>query len=70
MKYENPTIYNTAEQHKQLVDDLSVANAVIQRLQEQLNEANELIKQINRNPDTDENSVNCCFFYLEKWGVK
>ncbi len=57
MKYEKPTIYNTAEQNKRIFDELSVAKAVIEnnnklitdlskkveRLQEQLADASKTI---------------------------
>ena len=91
MKYEKPTIYNTAEQHLRIFNELSVAKAVIEnnneliadlskkveRLQEQLKEANEVIKDYDGftaeiTPDGKYacNYANSAHLYLEKWGVK
>ena len=71
-----PTIYDTEEQHKQLVYDLSVANAMIERLQEQLNEANDVIKKYRRFEVALKvekgvlTGVYPAVDYLKKWGVK
>lgn len=84
MKYEKPTIYNTAEQHKRIFDELSVAKAVIEnnneliadlskkveRLQEQLAEANELLKLYFPKKRINSVCVKPINDYKTKWGVK
>jgi len=92
MKYEKPTIYNTAEQHKRIFNELSVAKAVIEnnnelitdlskkveRLQEQLEDANAVIKGYADCYKTYPDGTMFSFevrkhpaqLYLEKWGVK
>ena len=75
MKYK-PTIYNTAEQHKKLVDDLSVANAMTEHLQEQLADANKTIDYYDKKDfhytlaDGTVMGAEPAHKYKVKWGVK